>query len=233
MESFPLRMKRKSLEEFNDDFSDFTLSSPAQKIRRPDAELPAISEESKSEIPMTQPVPEQSSGRSRGSLVIEEISSMPDNEERAIVLYNPTNSPLLQSPSNFEVYVNPQLISGFKNQALWSGQSNSWRLVNDEASMEDENSDECLAVVPWVPLQLPSAPPDGIPPQSDNSEIMDAEEAEEARMDIEDNDIGVEQRNMNEAGGLSSNEGLHQWQRQHCMIPQPSQNTTTSILWHR
>ncbi|KAL2481872.1 hypothetical protein Adt_34838 [Abeliophyllum distichum] len=179
---------------------------------------------------LEQLVPEQSSGRSRGSLVIEEMSSMPGNEERAIVLYNPTNSPFLQSPSNFLVYVNPQLISGFKNQVLGSSQSNSWRLANDEALMDDKNSGECLAVVPWVPSQLPSAPPDGIPPQSDNSEIMDAEEAEESRMDIEDNDIGVEQRNLDEADGLSSNECLHQWQIQHCMIPQPSQNTTTSIL---
>ncbi|GMQ07489.1 hypothetical protein CsSME_00051653 [Camellia sinensis var. sinensis] len=38
-------MKRKDLEDVNDDFSDFSLSSPARKIRRLDAELPPIMEE--------------------------------------------------------------------------------------------------------------------------------------------------------------------------------------------
>lgn len=31
---FPLKMKRKDLEDVTDDFSDFSLCSPARKIRR-------------------------------------------------------------------------------------------------------------------------------------------------------------------------------------------------------
>lgn len=46
------KMKRKDLDQVSDDFSDFSLSSPARKIRRLDAELPPIMEDDEPEIAM-------------------------------------------------------------------------------------------------------------------------------------------------------------------------------------
>ncbi|KAL2533437.1 hypothetical protein Adt_06788 [Abeliophyllum distichum] len=237
---FRLNMKRKELDEVNNDFSDFSLSSPARKTRRLDVDLLPIMEEEESEIPMSfeQSVPEQRLVGNTGGLTIEELPSEPENPERSIVLFNPVNTPLLQCPSNFSISVNPDLISGFKNQVLWSGQSNNWRSENNEAVTEDKNSsssNKCLAVVPWVPSQHHSAPGVQFPPQMDNSGMMDTEEVGEATMDIEDDNdmIGFEQRNVNESGGMSLSEGLHHWQQQPCMIPQPPQNTATPIVWYR
>ncbi|KAL0315963.1 UNVERIFIED_CONTAM: hypothetical protein Sradi_5474500 [Sesamum radiatum] len=235
----PLKLKRKDLEDVNDDFSDFSLSSPARKIRRLDAELPPIIEEEECEIPFEHSLPQEQgfgSNSPRG-LKIEELPPEPSNEERAIVLFKPMNtSPLLQTPSNFTVSVNPHLISGFKNQLLWSSQSNSWRLADDEAVENNKSgsSNGCLAVVPWVPSQFSSAPGAGLPPEIDSPEMMDAQEVEESKMDIEDGN--VDQRTANDAGGISVSEGLHQWQQQqqqHCLIPQPPHNTTTPIVWYR
>ncbi|KAL0344937.1 UNVERIFIED_CONTAM: hypothetical protein Sradi_4325000 [Sesamum radiatum] len=189
----PLKLKRKELEDVNDDFSDFSLSSPARKIRRLDAELPPIIEEEECEIPIEHSLPQEQGfgSNSAGGLKIEELPPEPSNEERAIVLFKPTNaSPLLQSPSNFTVSVNPHLISGFKNQLLWSSQSNSWRLADD---------DKWRTII-WVQVtgvlllfhgssQFSSAPGAGLPPEIDSPEMMDAQEVEESRMDIEDSNV--------------------------------------------
>lgn len=79
---------------------------------------PIIEEVEEPEIPMTF---EQAStytsfgnnGVNRG-LVIEEL---PENEERAIVLFKPmNNTPPMHSPSNFSVKVDPQFINGFKSK---------------------------------------------------------------------------------------------------------------------
>ncbi|KAI3447305.1 hypothetical protein Pfo_003970 [Paulownia fortunei] len=236
---YPLKLKRKDLEDVNDDFSDFSLSSPARKIRRLDAELPPIIEEEECEIPIAfehSLLQEQSFGsNSSGGLKIEELPSVPSNEEKAIVLFKPINTtPLLHSPSNFSVSVDPHLISVFKNQVPWSSQSNSWRIADDEAA-ENNNTgsgNRSLAVVPWVPSRLSSALAAEFPSQIDYSEMMDAQEVEEEKMDVEDG-TGTEQRNVNEAGGMSLSEGFHQWQQQHCLIPQPPHNTTAPIVWYQ
>ncbi|KAI3443447.1 hypothetical protein Pfo_000112 [Paulownia fortunei] len=237
---FQLKMKRKDLEDVNEDFSDFSLSSPARKIRRLDVELPPMIEEEERDVPVTLEQSlrqEQKFGSNEsGGLKIEELPSVPDNEERAIVLFKPiSTTPLLHSPSNFSVSVNSDLISGLKSQVQWSSQSNSWRLANDEAATEDRNSSSgngCQAVVPWVPPRLPSASGADFPSQMDNCEMMDAEELGNASMDVEDS-MGIQHRNANAAGGMTISEGLHQWQQQHCMIPQPPQNTTPPIFWFR
>lgn len=61
---------------------------------------------------------------------------------------------------------------------------------------------------------------------------MDDEEVDEAEMDVEDG-TDIEQRNVNEGGGMSLSEGFHQWQQQHCLIPQPPHNATAPIVWYR
>ncbi|KAL3825572.1 hypothetical protein ACJIZ3_021601 [Penstemon smallii] len=235
---FASKMKRKELEDVNEDFSDFSLSSPARKIRRLDAELAPIVEEEEGVGDNTASFEFENS--SVGGLRIEELL---ENEERAIVLFNPTNNNtnndstlLLHSPSNFSVSIDPQFASGLKNQILWSGQSSSWKLSNDEAEAEENNSGSsngCLAVVPWVP-QLSSTLGADVSCQLDNADMMDAEETGEASMDIEDGPTIEPPRNGNESGGVSLSEGIQQWQQQHCMIPQPPpNNNSTPIVWYQ
>ncbi|CAA2999126.1 Hypothetical predicted protein [Olea europaea subsp. europaea] len=229
-----LNMKRKELEDVNNEFSDFSLSSPARKTRRLDVDLLPIIEEEESEVPMSfeQSVLEERLVGNKESLTVDELSSIQDNQERSLVLFNPTNAPLVQSPSNFTIFVNPDLISGLKSKVLWSSQSINWKLENNEDVAEDGNSsasNKCLAVVPWLLSHDNSAPGVEVS-QTDNTGMIDPEEVGEATMDIEaDNNMTVE----HESGGMSLSEGLHHWQQQPCMIPQPPQNTATPIVWYR
>ncbi|KAK3022340.1 hypothetical protein RJ639_047045 [Escallonia herrerae] len=223
----PLKMKRKEIEEVNDEFSDFSLSSPARKIRRLDAELPPIMEEDETDVPV---VFEDKAG---GNVVIEELPhEVAGTEERAIVLFKPMNASFLLSPSGFSV--NPDLISGFKNQLLWPRKSDLLKATEDEAEGRDTNSgaaNECLAVVPWVSSQFPQAS-GAEDDQNVVPDSMEAEETEAAAMDVEDDYVDMEQRPGNqELGGMAVSEGLHQWQQQHCMIPQPPQHSP--IVWFR
>jgi len=125
-------MKRKDIDRVNDDFSDFSLSSPARKIRRlvnslsellktlefvfmmmmmmnwcyimliQDVDLPPIMEEEEIDLPMQ-------------DTVAEEIELEPVNDERAIVLFKPLH---YQQPSSGNVFVDRHLISGFKSKFL-------------------------------------------------------------------------------------------------------------------
>ncbi|KAL8509699.1 hypothetical protein ACS0TY_016785 [Phlomoides rotata] len=240
---FPSKLKRKDLENVNDDFSDFSLSSPARKIRRLDADLPPIIEEEDCEIP---PVFDHSflheqrfDYNSSGGIKIEELPDELSNEERAIVLFKPVNTPLVHSPADFSVSMSPELLAGLKkNQLLRSSQTNSWRLAGDEA-VENCASNGCRAVVPWVPSQNCSAsePVSELSSQINNIEMMEEEEeeVEESRMDVEDGNEMMEQGNVNGSGGMSLTEGFNQWQQQqHCFIPQPPpQNAKAPIVWYR
>lgn len=238
---YTLKMKRKDLEDVNDEFSDFSLSSPARKIRRLDAVLPPIIEEvEEPEIPIAfeqaTTYPSFGSNAVKRGLVIEELPSVPANEERAIVLFKPMNTQPMHSPSNFSVKVDPQFLNGFKSQVFWDNTANAFRLVDaNEAAQQDDSSSakECLAVVPWVPSQFPSAAEAEILSQPDVSDMMDAEDMEGVAMDIEDNSVDVEPRIAVDAGAVSVNDGLHHWQQQHCMTTtQPPQNTSTPIPWY-
>ncbi|KAA8535722.1 hypothetical protein F0562_030715 [Nyssa sinensis] len=231
---FSMRMKRKDLEEVNEEFSDFSLCSPARKIRRLDAELPPIMEEEEQEITQVfgQSMPQEqfiSILEQRGGPIIEELPSDPVNEERAIVLFKHMNAPFLQSPQSYSVSVSPDIISGFKNQVLWSSQSNPVKSAEDEAATREKSrgsTNKCLAVVPWVPSQLPPKP-------AAAPEMMEAEEMEATKMDIEDDNVGVEPGQTNEFDGMSGAGGLNHWQQQHCLIPQIPQNASTPVVWFR
>ena len=69
------------------------------------------------------------------------------------------------------------------------------------------------------------------------SELMEAEETGATTMDIEEdyNNAGIGQvhPSVNVCGEMPGSEGLHQWQQQHCMMPQFPQNTSTPITWFR
>ncbi|XP_051148563.1 uncharacterized protein LOC127263527 [Andrographis paniculata] len=238
---FPARLKRKDLEDVSDDFSDFSLSSPARKIRRLDAEqLPPIIEEEECEIPIEieEPLPDEQSYVSNYScgIRIEELPNEPSNEERAIVLFKPMSAnPLVQSPSNFSV--SPNLILGFKNQMMLSSKSDGWKPTGgDEEENDSSGADNgCRAVVPWVAPQHRPTPgaEELLPQQVDSSEMMDTQEvAGETAMDVEDSP-GLDQGNVNGGTGAGLEQQFHQWQKQHCLIPSPPQNSTTPITWYR
>ncbi|KAK8595810.1 hypothetical protein V6N13_000497 [Hibiscus sabdariffa] len=197
------KLKRKDIDQINDDFSDFSLSSPATKIRRLDADLPPIIEE----------------------------DSFPENHERAIVLFNP--NPLLLDPNQAPPPPTPffslrsDLISGFKNQLLRATDT-----ISAESEESKKESEGCLAVVPWVPSQIPSVESIDFEQEVPVPESMETDE-----MDVEENYSGKE--SMQEGHGYQF-EGLkpreachHQWAQpqQHCMIPQPPQNPFTPITW--
>lgn len=239
-------MKRKDLDQVNDDFSDFSLSSPARKIRRLDAELPPIMEDDEPEIAMSclQPEPEILQSRSGGP-VIEEMpaesasSYATENEERALVLFKPVHGHLLgmKSPSSFSVSVDPDFISGFKNKFYWSNEPAHEKLIEDETvdAETDEGDTNCKAVVPWIPSQLP--PASGIELlQNEGSEAMEAEEMGDGTMEIEDASksypVAQEQAHGYNAG-QSASEGFQQWQQPHCMTPQLPQSVSTPLVWYR
>ncbi|KAJ9550553.1 hypothetical protein OSB04_014598 [Centaurea solstitialis] len=238
---FPAKLKRKDLDEVNDDFCDFSLSSPARKIRRLDAELPPIIEEEETVNPVVfgQPVPSQDNFAeqvvrdSHSPIAIHELSgSLPLNEERAIVLFDPKNNMLpLQTQSPFSISVNSDFLSGFKNPVSWSNQSNLLKSLSGKKEKHDDNSEPMngsLAVVPWVPMHSQQrAMAEVEAPRVEvvsETEMMDADD-----MDIEDN--YPQQKPGGVFGSVNGGEDVNQWQ-QHCMIPQPPpHNLTTPIAW--
>ncbi|GFS43745.1 hypothetical protein Acr_00g0086680 [Actinidia rufa] len=233
------KMKRKDLEEVNDEFSQFSLSSPARKIRRLDAELPPIMEEKEPKVPLVfeqlgvsdEHLPSHMEFRGSSGPVIEELPTESENEERAIVLFKDVNTPLLRSPSNLSVTVNSDLFSGIKNQIFWTSQYNAAKSAEDEATRPASNNratNGCLAVVPWIPSQFPQTSGTEAP-QTEVSELMESEDMGATTMDIEENDVSEPGQERQFVG---MNEGFHQWQ-QHCVIPQRPQNTATPIVWYR
>lgn len=79
--------------------------------------MPPIIEEEEPDISIgfEQPELERTFGNNcRRGVVIEELPDIPENEERALVVFKPVSTPLVQS-SNFSVSVDPRFISGFKS----------------------------------------------------------------------------------------------------------------------
>eukprot|EP00258_Populus_trichocarpa_P005310 XP_002308091.1 uncharacterized protein LOC7474706 [Populus trichocarpa] len=259
-------LKRKEVDEVSDDFSDFSLSAPARKIRRLvlGADLPPIIEEEEGSTVPVGFVEEEEEGtgssfiskRNKGVQIEELImpppssSSISDNEERAIVLFKPVNNlhMLHHSPNDFSVSLDSNIISGFKNQVLWSSQSGQVKPPEEEEEA-GARRDYSMAVVPWVPSQAQHAfammDNNASAPQTEGVvELMDFEEMGEATMDIEeDNDtnnysesVELGQAQGNQAfgfGGIrAGNDGFPQWSQQHCMMPQIAQNANpTPITW--
>ncbi|KAL4564455.1 hypothetical protein LXL04_028519 [Taraxacum kok-saghyz] len=222
---FPAKLKRKDLDEVNDDFCDFSLSSPARKIRRLDAELPPIIEEEEMVNPVVfgQPMSSQATSMEQvmttSPVAIDDPRvGLPENEERAIVLYDPTNNiPSLQSRSPFSISVNSDFLSGYKSKFFTPYIIKPLDDKTEEHDGESKPSNGSLAVVPWV------APPShhhGNPSQLfESSEMMDADDTGAITMDIEDDNSQQIPRNE-----------MNQWQ-QHCMIPEAPRNLTTPISW--
>ncbi|GJV41027.1 hypothetical protein Tco_1419467 [Tanacetum coccineum] len=224
---FGAKLKRKEIDHHDDDaFYDYIASSPATKIRRLDAELPPIIEEEE----MSNAACEDGFVEEivRGSNVT--INELPENEERAIVLYDPLNN-VPRSP--ISVSVNSDFLSGFKNPVVWSNRSNLLQSLVDKTEKQDSDSEQnkgSLAVVPWVAKSAhhQAMPEVEVPHTEEVSDMMDADDMETTTMDIEDNNY--QQIPKNSFGSVGASEGVNQWQ-QHCMIPQPPQNMATPIAW--
>ncbi|KAK1417038.1 hypothetical protein QVD17_26160 [Tagetes erecta] len=230
-------MKRKDVDEVNDHFFDFTLSSPATKIRRLDAELAPIIDEQEALNSMAcgQSIPFQDNFMEQSMedvpIAIDELSnSVPVNEERAIVLFNPNNNtPLLQTPAPFSISTDSHFISRFKNPVIWSNGLDTLRsLAADESQKQDDNSgviNGCLAVVPWVPNQSQHlATPEFNASGAQTSDMMDSD-----AMDVEDNHNTQPMPKHNHVTP-SATQDWSQWQ-QHCMVQQPPSDFSTPITW--
>ncbi|KAK3437524.1 hypothetical protein EUGRSUZ_C02188 [Eucalyptus grandis] len=227
------KMKRKDLDQVSDDFSDFSLSSPARKIRRLNRSSGPVIEELPAESASS-----SASASASAAAAAAAAASASENEERAIVLFKPVHGRLLggPSPSSFSVSVDPDFISGFKNQFYWSNEPAHEKLIEDETGDAETNKGgtNCMAVVPWIPSQFPSAP--GIELlQPEGSEAMEAEEMADGTMEIEDatESYPVTQEQAHGYAGQSSSEGFQQWQQPHCMTPQPPQSVSTPLVWYR
>ncbi|KAF5181519.1 Dbh-like monooxygenase [Thalictrum thalictroides] len=221
-------MKRKDVDEVSNDFSDFSLSSPATKIRRLNGELSPIMEVELEEEPrmdmglnpfQVQAAVEVTEPSSSTVMMMPEPEPL-NNEERALVLYKPVNATLWKSP-DVSITVNQDLIPSFKNGIFWPGHSDCVRLAEDQPDFKDKDeTNDCLAVVPWVSYQLPFSSGGDGPAMTEVSEPMEAEDAEGGTMEIE------------ESVDTRAYEGLQHWQQQHCMTPQvPPSTAATPIMW--
>ena len=88
----------------------------------------------------------------------------------------------------------------------------------DKAKSEQSNkaAEGCLAVVPWVPSQIPLV-------ESSDGELEVLESMEGDEMDVEENNSNDVRMEQEHGGLLKPSEAFH-WTHQHCMIPQPPQN---------
>ncbi|CAA7057914.1 unnamed protein product [Microthlaspi erraticum] len=155
----PMKMKkRKEIARVNDEFSDFSLSSPARKIRRLDSNLQPIMEEDVDLPPI---------------MAEEEIQSAPVNEERAIVLYKPIQP---------HIFVDGKLISGFKKRFLHDA------AVGDDHFDDDDETNKQQAVVPWNQSQFLGSTGTFEEPSEPEIVELDGEDEmmEEAAMDVEE-----------------------------------------------
>ncbi|KAK1367472.1 DBH-like monooxygenase [Heracleum sosnowskyi] len=218
--------KRKAVDQVNHDFSDFSLSSPATKIRRLDyAELAPIMEEDEQQVEdeTLMPTPPPFAQQEETAVEIGEV----ENEERAIVVFNPNNTVIQSSPSTFSL--TPHILSRLKGKGhrdLWSKHHHLFNISSaqqDEDTVSEENDDisnQCLAVVPWVHTHV-SPPPPPVQ-QIDASETMMMEDEQQNEQEIASMDIEQQQEECNNneyatSGMPPSVVGFHQWQQQHCM----------------
>ncbi|KAJ3698671.1 hypothetical protein LUZ61_002376 [Rhynchospora tenuis] len=223
--------KRKEIEEAMEEFS-----TPAFKIRRLEPKLPPIEEvpfpfggvgrESSSEMAysMDETVP-RSSGMPYS--MDETVSPSSSTDERAIVLYTPSDSLLNVGPvpSNLSVLISPQLLKQLKNHALHHGSSQN---------LEDKSraGNECLAVVPWVPPVAATMASYWSSSQQDQDPVgieEPMESEDNSLMEVENEPAGP--HGTSTFGGNGGSEGFHPQLQLHCMAPGTPPNSTSHLMW--
>ncbi|OAY71371.1 uncharacterized protein LOC109726020 [Ananas comosus] len=240
------KMKRKDLEEVFDEFSEFSLSSPARKIRRLDAELPPIIEGEDLAVPLDieqQPQLTKEEASVPAMVIgsgpaVEDgpptLPTLPSNEERALVLYKPVEGQLLFGPggSNVSFRVSSDFLHGLKSQVFHRRGNH---MLDEEPG---EGSNNCLAVVPWVGREAATNWIHGTELRREVAveEPMEAEEAESASMEVEggEREQNPDNRMSEGSGDGGFNSQWQQQQQQHCMNPQFGPNPTaaaTPVMW--
>ncbi|CAG7883166.1 unnamed protein product [Brassica rapa] len=201
----PTRMKRKEIDRVNDDFSDFSLSSPASKIRRLDLDLPPIMEE---------------------EVVMEDhdrIQSSPQNQERAIVLFKPPP----QHHHQPHLFVDRSLISGLKNRFLHDVG------VADEEDYKANKEQAVVPWNPSHYQFLESKGTFQKPRQAEIVELDgDDTMMEEADMDVEEKE-NSSVTSGSSVSLPEWQQPQQQQQLLHCMMPQLPQTNSTPISWFR
>lgn len=189
----------------NDDFSDFSLSSPASKIRRLDLDLPPIMEE---------------------EVVMEDhdhIQSSPQNEERAIVLFKPPP----QHHHQPHLFVDRSLISGLKNRFLHDVG------VADEEDYKANKEQAVVPWNPSHYQFLESKGTFQKPRQAEIVELDgDDTMMEEADMDVEEKE-NSSVTSGSSVSLPEWQQPQQQQQLLHCMMPQLPQTNSTPISWFR
>ncbi|XP_057421453.1 uncharacterized protein LOC130715377 [Lotus japonicus] len=200
-------LKRKGVDEISHDFSDFSLSSPATKIRRLDSAslLPPIVEEDDQPPSFT-------------------------NDERALVLFKPLHH---HSPSSYSLTVDSELLSEIKNQQLpwWTREeerdlkSNNHHLAivpwvpqsSSFSTLDEDNTN----------VELMEAD-DVMGEQEEGEGVMDIEEEQQ------DTAVGNAPSTSitNFPTTMNLPEGFQQ-QQQHCFLPHLPQSNSTPITWTR
>ncbi|XP_047324431.1 PH domain-containing protein DDB_G0275795-like [Impatiens glandulifera] len=231
-----LKMKRKDIENINDDFSDFSLYSPATKIRRLDADLPPIIEEDEPDFPSWINRPDDATTFGGGG--VDNLTSnikpvMSENVDGGgggdIVLFNiitTTTTPLPLSSSRFSIdsdilsQIKKDILSSTKHSSLVKSSSEDDDDDDDDEGRKNTRRNECLAVVPWNPsLQK-------LPCTSNMQGEMEEDEqmGEATLMEIEEDNSQQQQMNDN----LQQQQ---QQQQQYCMmIPQYSSQMNDNFL---
>ncbi|XP_020690406.1 uncharacterized protein LOC110105306 [Dendrobium catenatum] len=167
------RMKRRAVGEIFDDFTDLSLSAPATKIRRLDAEFPPFMVERQQVVESMLDV-ELSEAAPNAGVTMNESSFPPvgNNEERALVLYKPVYSQL--DPF---LNINPELLTGLRRCS---------DIVQESFGKGYHNN--CLAVVPWAPSEChPTATMVELPTSRSGllEEPMEIEDDQSAKSGIE------------------------------------------------
>ncbi|XP_047333034.1 uncharacterized protein LOC124936570 [Impatiens glandulifera] len=216
-------MKRKGDEDITEDFP----LSPAIKIRRLDENLPTM-------IPDDELLDNIVSNRDPVEIP-EEVMALTElnnpileNDERAIVLFKPLNTQsLYQSPSSFRVSIDPDFLSEIKYNRFMSSSQSHMKRPEEKDEVYEHDTNQCLAVVPWIPSTLVHHHLDKV----EVSELMmeeDEQMGEESLMDVD------EESSINGVvGQMEMNENL-QWQQQQqqqCMIQQSS--NSSPVVWFR
>ncbi|CAL1414027.1 unnamed protein product [Linum trigynum] len=226
--------KRKELDlDFaREDFSDFSLSSPALKIRRLEVEsMPSIMEEEDHVevvpvVSMEEPIPPLPSGET-------------ENLERALVVYNPASvHPPHYSPSTLSFALDSGILSGLTRDQFLRSEV----IPDEEDEAEAENGDKtaangdgCMAVVPWISSSQHSFGNRMRDFQAEVPESMEADETGVASMEVEESDGIWNIEQGRHVGNFGGDDGLRQWQQhqQHCFIPELPPNNLTPVTWLR
>ncbi|XP_048227682.1 uncharacterized protein LOC125369437 isoform X2 [Ricinus communis] len=153
-----------------------------------------------------------------------------DSQDKAIVPYHQHYAPFLNSPNlfAFPIILNSDFIPGIRDHIFWPRNSETANRMEAEviSNRRREESDDSLAVVPWLASRLPvtsaaEGQARGLSETAGGEEEMDTDEANASSTGGEAFEFG---------GILGGVEARKHW-NQHCMEPQQIGNTNTTISW--